>query len=143
MNPVDATTVDPITEMDAARAAARHSTDPVLRAITALLAQLYPEASYVTLRRHDGFVSICDVCTSEGHRHSGPTRRGRPMFPPHLIGNWPLTRLPKRDTRPHLGRHADDSERTLNNLLTDAWRAGAQLPVGACGPFHATRLALR
>ncbi|MCM2430995.1 hypothetical protein [Streptomyces sp. RKAG337] len=134
---------DAVTAMDDARAALKESAREAVGSIAAVLACLYDEATYVTVHVRGGFASIGDVYLADGSRHGGPVRRGRPRFPPHLVGNWPLARLPKRVTRPHLGLHADDGDRTLNNLLTDAWRGGARFRDGYVGRHFATHLKLR
>lgn len=140
---VDDVQTDALSEMDAARAAARQSAETVLGTVRALLAELYPEAAYVTVHSGGGIARIGTVYTAKGHRHLGPVSRGRTVFPSHLIGEWPLSRLPKRVTRPHLGPHADDGKRTLNAVLTDAWRAGARVPEGYVGRHFCERLKLR
>ncbi|MEU0108483.1 hypothetical protein ABZ313_24415 [Streptomyces sp. NPDC006251] len=135
--------IDALSAMDAARAAASQSAQTLLGTISALLAELYPEAMYVTVHAGGGFARIGDVYTARGQRHAGRVRRGRPVFPPHRIGDWPLSRLPKRVTRPLLGPHADDGQRTLNQVLTDVWRTGARVPTGYVGRRYLNRLKLR
>ncbi|MCX4481815.1 hypothetical protein OOK44_36170 [Streptomyces cellulosae] len=140
---VDDAQTDTLSEMDAARAAARQSAETVLGTVSALLAELYPEAAYATVHAGGGFARIGGIYTAQGHRHEGLIRRGRTVFPPHRIGEWPLSRFPKRITRPLLGPHADDGSRTLNGVLTDAWRAGARVPAGYVGRHLCDRLKLR
>lgn len=140
---MDDVQTDALSEMDAARAAARQSAEAVLGTVRALLAELYPDAAYVRVSSGGGIARIGSVHTAKGLRHAGPVRQGRAVFPCHLIGEWPISRLPKRVTRPLLGPHADDGKRTLNAVLTDAWRAGARVPEGYVGRHFCERLKLR
>ncbi|MGW1616050.1 hypothetical protein ACWCQZ_42700 [Streptomyces sp. NPDC002285] len=129
--------VDAITKMDAARTALQQTTPEVLDAVCAVVAGLFPEGKYLS-------VNSMTVYTAEGRRTDGPRDRGRNLrYPHHLLWDWPLDRLPKRITRPHLGAHADSKKRTLNSLLKQARRAGAKIPYGDVGRHYAPRLTLR
>ncbi|WP_329156162.1 hypothetical protein OIU91_42360 (plasmid) [Streptomyces sp. NBC_01456] len=98
MDPVSLNAVD---EMDAARAALKQTTAGVLDAICAVLAGLYPEGKYFA-------VNNLTIYDANGRVTHGPrNRRGDIRYPLRLAGDWPLDRLPKRITRPHLGKHAD------------------------------------
>ncbi|MGW4890705.1 hypothetical protein ACWEQL_00320 [Kitasatospora sp. NPDC004240] len=134
---------DAVTALDAARAALIPGAEQLRNAVAAVLAALYPEATYVTVHVHQGEANIGEAFTADGHRHPGPHRAGRLLYPTHRIGRWPLTRLPKRAARPHFGPHADDDKRTLNSLLTDAWRCGARFTRGHVGRYYTTHLKLR
>ncbi|MET7607343.1 hypothetical protein ABZS96_33740 [Streptomyces avermitilis] len=134
MDSVSLTAVD---EMDAARAALKQTTAGVLDAICAVLAGLYPEGKYFA-------VNNWTIYDANGRVTRGPrNRRGDIRYPRHLVGDWPLDRLPKRITRPHLGKHADSRTRTLNDLLRQARRAGGVIPYGVAGRHYQQRLTLR
>ncbi|MFJ6438194.1 hypothetical protein [Streptomyces sp. NPDC091416] len=123
--------------MDAARIALRETTPEVLDAVCAVVAELFPDGKYLC-------VNTLTVHTAEGRRTVGPLdRRRSPKYPDHLVWEWPLDRLPKRITRPHLGVHADSKKRTLKGLLKQARRAGAEIPWGDVGRHYAPRLRLR
>ncbi|MFI1258990.1 hypothetical protein ACH4U6_35165 [Streptomyces netropsis] len=133
---MDATSIDAITEMDLARAALKQNARMVIKAVSAVLGQLYPEGAYVSLicreiDRPDS-ARIGAVYDAQQRSHIGPARKGHAIYPPSRIGDWPLRRLPKRITRQHFGSHAD-SDRTMNDLLTEAYRAGAHFPHGLRG----------
>ena len=128
---------DAISKMDAARAALKETTPEVLDAICAVVAELFPEGKFLC-------ANSLFVYTAEGRRTIGPLDRQRnPKYPHHLVWEWPLDRLPKRITRPHLGAHADSKTRTLKGLLSQARRAGAEIPCGDIGRHYAPRLTLR
>ena len=134
MDPVSLNAVD---EMDAARAALKQTTAGVLDAICAVLAGLYPEGKYFA-------VNNLTIYDANGRVTHGPRNsRGDIRYPLRLAGDWPLDRLPKRITRPHLGKHADSRTRTLNDLLRQARRAGAVIPYGVAGRHYQQRLTLR
>lgn len=133
---MDAASIDAITEMDLARAALKQNARMVVKAVSAALGQLYPEGAYVALlcRESDrpDSAHIGGLYDAQHQGHIGPTRNGNAIYPPSRIGDWPLRRLPKRITRQHFGPHAD-SERTMNGLLTEAYRAGVHFPYGRRG----------
>ncbi|MFB9483403.1 hypothetical protein ACFFSH_29035 [Streptomyces filamentosus] len=129
--------IDAISTMDAARAALKETTPDVLDAICAVVAELFPEGKFLC-------ANSLFVYTAEGRLTTGPLDRQRnPKYPHHLVWEWPLDRLPKRITRPHLGAHADSKKRTLKGLLNQARRAGAEIPYGGLGRHYAPRLTLR
>ncbi|MEV4506724.1 hypothetical protein [Streptomyces klenkii] len=133
---MDAVSIDVITEMDLTRAALKQNARMVVKAVGAALGQLYPEGKYVSLvlRESDrpDTASIGVIHDAQHRSHIGPTRKGGAIYPPSRVGDWPLRRLPKRITRQHFGPHAD-SDRTLNDLLTDAYRAGVTFSYGRRG----------
>ncbi|MEU2514481.1 hypothetical protein [Streptomyces syringium] len=144
---MDATSTDVITEMNLARAALKQNARMVVKAVGAVLGQLYPEGKYVSLicRESDrpDTASIGAVHDAQHRSHIGPTRKGSAIYPPSRVGDWPLRRLPKRITRQHFGPHAD-SDRTLNELLTEAYRAGITLPYGRTGGLpYSPRIEIR
>ncbi|MFJ8752259.1 hypothetical protein ACIREO_23430 [Streptomyces sp. NPDC102441] len=129
-------TADAITEMDAARKVLTEKADGALEAFCAVLAGLYPDAKYFR-------VDTRGVFDANGRPAEGPYRRGESRYPSRLIFDWPLDRLPKRVTRPHLGEHADSRKRTLNGLLRQIERAGVEIPYGSVGRYYVRRLAIR
>ncbi|MHC3392444.1 hypothetical protein ACLQ2E_23700 [Streptomyces lavendulocolor] len=134
---------DAVSALDAARTALVPVAQQLTDAVAAVLAALYPEATYATVHVHQGQACIGEVYAADGRRHGGPYRSGRALYPTHRIGGWPLARLPKRAARPHVGPHADDAKRTLDMLLTDAWRCGARFTRGYIGRHYATYVKLR
>ncbi|MCX4682277.1 hypothetical protein OG413_44660 [Streptomyces sp. NBC_01433] len=122
--------------MDAARQALKDKADTALEAFCAVLAGLYPDGQYFR-------VDTRGIFDTHGRRAEGPYRQGESRFPSRLVFDWPLDRLPKRVTRPHLGKHADSRKRTLGGLLRQIQRAGVEIPYGSIGRHYVQRLAIR
>ena len=118
-----------IARLDAARTALVQAAQAVPPALGPVLATIYPTASCIALITDPfalGPVRLGRVLDDRGIEILQFDRHLQPVRPTHLLGNWPLSRLPRRAARPHLGALADSTTRTINSLLTEARIAGAE-----------------